>query len=338
MFIGHALLAFAVAALVAERWGWDDRNALLLGVVAGAFAAAPDADIAYALVGLVEWNPGEGPFAASTAFWDASRLVHRSVTHSLVVGALAAPAFGLVAAGVRNRERGLGLEGAAGATTLLALVAVVFVADGPLAAFVMGTFVVAGVLVAAAAARWTSLSPAAVALAALWGLWSHPWGDLVTGSPPDLLYPLEATPLSARVVLHPDPTLHLLGAFALELAVIWLALAAVCRLTDRTLPTLIDRRAVAGTTYGIVALAATPPTLEVSYHFVFSILGVGLVCGAIRSSPSLPPSLSSRVRSLRRTLEASTVDGALEAASTAMAAVTVALVTYAAVYASFVAT
>ncbi|MFT4946908.1 MAG: hypothetical protein ACI8TL_001146, partial [Natronomonas sp.] len=69
MFIGHALLAFALAALVAQWRGWRSRQALAVGVAAGAFAALPDVDVLYAAVAA---NPTE--FVASTgvqpeAFW-----------------------------------------------------------------------------------------------------------------------------------------------------------------------------------------------------------------------------------------------------------------------------
>ncbi|SEW32174.1 metal-dependent hydrolase [Natrinema salifodinae] len=334
MFVGHALLAFAVAALAAERRGWDGRRTLTLGAVAGAFATIPDVDVAYALVGLLEWRVADGALGASTAFWDASRVVHRSVTHSLVVGAIAAPAFGLVA--VRGAGRATLARGVAGGL-LLSLVGIAFAVDGPLAAFVTGLFVASGILVAATARR-TSLSPTTVGLAALWGLWSHPWGDLVTGSPPEWLYPFASPVLSSRVVLHADPTLHLLGAFAIELAVIWFALATCCRLTGRSPVALVDRRAAVGGAYGIAALAATPPTLAVSYHFVFSILGVGLLCGAIRTppSPTLPRSLG-RDRRSPVPVSVPSVDSLLDVSLTGLAAVTIALVAYALVYLTAVA-
>ncbi|MBZ6496667.1 metal-dependent hydrolase [Natrinema longum] len=327
MFVGHGLLAFALAALVADWRGWESRQALLVGVVAGAFATIPDIDVAYALVGLLEWQVADGPLGASTAFWDASRVVHRSVTHSLVVGAIAAPAFGLVAVrGGTSRTWGVR---ATGLGLLVALVAVALVWDGPLAALVMGLFVASGVLVARAVARRSTLSPSTVAIAAVWGLWSHPWGDLVTGSPPDWFFPFPSPVLESRVVLHPDPTLHLLGAFAIELATIWLALAVVCRLTDRSVLATVDRRATVGVAYGVAALAVTPPTLDVSYHFVFSILGVGVVCGVVRGRPEsvLPHWLSRRWPS---------PDGILEVALTALAAVSIALAAYVTVYLSVV--
>ncbi|WP_247000618.1 metal-dependent hydrolase [Halosolutus gelatinilyticus] len=320
MFIGHALLAFAVAALVADRRGWDRRRAAAIGVVAGAFATVPDVDVAYALVGLAEWQLEDGALAASTAFWDASRTVHRSVTHSLLVGAIAAPAFGLFA--VRDPDR-VRLARTVAVGLLASLAALSFVADGPLIALVAGLFAVSGALVAAVAARSLPFSASSIALAALWGLWSHPWGDFVTGAPPDWLYPLEAPALTARITLHPDPTLHLLGAFAIELAVVWFAIAVVCRLTDRSVVASVDRRAAIGATYGLVALAATPPTLAVSYHFVFSVLGVGLLCGAVRAPTPLDRSTAAALPS---------PDAVLEVAHTAVAAVAAAIAAYGAVY------
>ena len=73
MFIGHALLAFAIAALVADWRGWGRRDALVVGVVAGAFATLPDVDIAYAVFGLVHWLAIDAGGSVPTVFWDASR-------------------------------------------------------------------------------------------------------------------------------------------------------------------------------------------------------------------------------------------------------------------------
>ncbi len=322
MFVGHALLAFAVAALAADWRGWDRRPALLVGTVAGAFATIPDIDVAYALVGLLEWQALGGDLGAPAAFWGASRDVHRSVTHSLVVGAVAAPAFGLLA--VRGRSARSRASHTAGIGALVALVAIALVWDGPLAAFMMVLFAVSGVFLSRGIARLSTLGPTTVAVAALWGLWSHPWGDLVTGSPPDWVFPFGAPALESRVVLHPDPTLHLLGAFAIELATVALAAAVVCRLTDRSILAFVDRRAAVGAAYGVAALAVTPPTLEVSYHFVFSILGVGLLCGVVGESYWRP------FRARDRWLPS--MDAVFETGATTLAAVAVALAAYAAVY------
>jgi hypothetical protein len=80
MFVGHALLAFALvggaAALLRDR-----RTALRLGVVAAAFATIPDVDMSYALVGLT--GVDGGALAAAGAFWEASTLGPRAGAPSL---------------------------------------------------------------------------------------------------------------------------------------------------------------------------------------------------------------------------------------------------------------
>ncbi|USZ71081.1 metal-dependent hydrolase [Natronosalvus halobius] len=340
MFVGHALFAFAIAALVAEWRGWESRRALTIGVVAGLFAAVPDVDVAYALVGLAEWSLGDGALGASTAFWDASRTVHRSATHSLVVGVVAASAFGLLS--IRRTRTHPSSSSSSGsgsgsstawtrlartiATGLLAaLVVVAFAASGPVAAFVMALFAITGAVVALGTARATTFSPATVALAALWGLCSHPWGDLFTGEPPAWLFPFATPALESRVLLHPDPTLNLLGAFAIELGVIWLALLTYAHLADRDLLAALDRRAAAGAAYGAVALVSTPPTLDMSYHFVFSILGAGLLCGVVREGtvPGIHGVIPRRWR---------TSSGVFDIVLTALTGVTIALLAYVAVY------
>jgi len=54
--LGHALVAFAIVALVAHRIGWEPRRATALAVVAGAFATIPDVDMVYALTGFTSGN------------------------------------------------------------------------------------------------------------------------------------------------------------------------------------------------------------------------------------------------------------------------------------------
>jgi membrane-bound metal-dependent hydrolase YbcI (DUF457 family) len=353
VFVGHALLAFALAVFLADRRDWPAERALTLGVVAGAFAALPDVDVAYALVAI---DGGRLVGSADPeAFWDATRAVHRSMTHSLVVAIVAGPAFGFAAVrGTGARPR---IARSIAAVVLGAIVAAAIVASGPLGGAVMGAFALVGAGIATLVRRRTALSPRLVAIAATGALLTHPWGDLTTGRPPRLAYPFEILPIEGRVVLHADPTIHLLEAFALELAVVWLAIAAAARVTDRSLGDLADRSAAIGAAYGIGAVVMIPPTLSVSYHFVFSILSVGCLCGALswRRSPrvwasrSLIPSFrsvsrlpfatgsrrSDAVSTLAPRPRVPTADAAFGFAVTATTAITVALGCYAAVYAVF---
>ncbi|WP_210424148.1 metal-dependent hydrolase [Halorussus ruber] len=286
MMVGHAMAAFAIATAVASR-RWPRERALAFGIAAGAFAAAPDVDMFYAVVGLAQAGVG-GVWEMTAAFWGSSHLVHRAVTHSLVVGVVAAPAFvGLTAD--RGADRGQANRGRPLAGLLLAgLAAVAFVESGLLGGAVMLVFLLAGIAIALALRRATDLGPRALVVAALVGLLSHPFGDLFTGAPPRFLYPLDVRLLTERVVLLADPTLNLLAVFGVELATIWLAGYVYLRATDRRLFAHIDTRAAVGVAYAIAAIAMPAPTMEVSYHFVFSILAVGMVGVA----PNLLPSRS----------------------------------------------
>jgi membrane-bound metal-dependent hydrolase YbcI (DUF457 family) len=268
VFIGHGLLAFAIAASVASHRGWSTDRAIVVGVLAGLFGTLPDVDMAYALVGVA--SGAEGLFAASDAFWAAASVVHRAVTHSLVLGLVAAVGF----AAWRARASRPALFVAVG--LLGGLVAAVSSASGPVATAIAALFVLAGLGIVRVA-RWSDIGPRTVLSAALVGLLTHPFGDLVTGTPPRLLYPVEWTVFSGRVTLHPDPTLHLLGAFFLELAVIWAAVVVYARLRGWRLAPLVDPRAALGVGYAGAVFAIPAPTLQLSWPFVGSVLAVGVV-------------------------------------------------------------
>lgn len=278
MMVGHAALAFAIATWITHRFGFAPERALLVGFAAGAFALVPDADIGYAFVGPATAGTTD-PSVLLDSFWDTGNVVHRGMTHSLVVAGVAGIAFGLTAyRGVARR---------AGAAVLAAMVVATAAFVGALETGVMVSFVAAGGFVAVGARR-AGVEPRHVLAAALIGLLTHPFGDLFTGTAPTLLYPLDVRLLPTRVTLAPDPTLHLLGAFALELATVWLALAAYLLLREQPLRAHIHSRAVLGAGYAAAVLALPPPTLAVSYHFVFSVLAVGVVIGpADLSVPNL---------------------------------------------------
>ena len=310
MFVGHALLAFA---LVGGAVGLlrDRRTGLQLGLVAGAFAAVPDVDMSYALVGLL--GVDGGAFAAASAFWAASTLVHRAVTHSILVAPVVATLAGVW---VYSRRRPNRIAPGLGAVLAASLVVVATLSSGALGGAVMAVFLFAAVAAAEVVVRASQLSATTTFGAALVGLVSHPFGDMVTGHPPALLYPLEATVVTERVALHADPTLHLLGAFAVELGAIWAGVFTLCWLLERPVRPMLNLRPVVGAGYAAAALVIPAPTLDLSYPFVFSVLAVGTV-GAVP-----------RFRLPRRV----ELPNAADAAVTGLTAVTVAAVAYTVAY------
>ncbi|MFB6142174.1 MAG: metal-dependent hydrolase [Halorientalis sp.] len=279
MFVGHGLVAFALLALAGRALGWERRGTLVIAVTAFAFGTLPDVDIVYAPVGLL--GGVSGVFDAAEAFWATSTVVHRAMTHSLPVAVVAALAFGLWSARYDDRFGTRETATVAAVALLSGLVAAAVVLTGALAGLVLAVFAGGGVLIATVAGRH-GVAPRAVAGTALLGLGTHPFGDLFTGEPPALLYPLDVTLVAERVTLHPDPTLHLLGAFALELATLWLAAAAGFALYDRRLRDHVSPRAAVGVGYAGAALALPAPTLAESYQFVFSVLALGVV-GTVRT-------------------------------------------------------
>lgn len=303
MFIGHGLVAFAIAASVGTHRRWSPERALAVGLVAGLFAALPDIDMLYAVVGLV--GGLEGVFVTSEAFWSVANEVHRGATHSLVVGAIAALGF----AGWRARAD---LRfGSASVALLGGLVAIVTAVGGPVTGGIVAAFVVGGMGVVALAEQIGFGTRTVLAAAAL-GLLSHPFGDLLAGPSPGLLYPLDATLLDGQVILHADPTIHLLGAFFVELTTVWLALAVFAHLRGWRLRDRVSPRAALGAAYAGAVFAIPAPTVEVASPFVFSVLAVGLVGVPYRSGG--PPN---RV---------------WHAVTTALAAVTLAALAYGAAY------
>ena len=327
-------MAFALAVVFAQWRGWPAERAFAFGIATGAFAALPDIDVLYAATAM---NPTElivGAEIRPGEFWGAANGAHRLLTHSLVVAAVAGPAFALWTlrsnvdiSGWRPENPRTALPVALAAVALSALVAATVAASGVLDAFVMAAFVVVGLAVAEVARLRLALRPRTIALAAVAGIASHPWGDLVTGEPPVLLYPFDVAVLGERVVLSSDPTLHLLGAFAIELGAIALAAVVVARHWGFAPHRLVDRRALLGAVYGVGAVVMAPPTIHLSYQFVFSILAVGGICGTVRRSPRGWYPLRNALSRLVGTREA-----ALRTTLTTIAGIAVALVSYGAVY------
>lgn len=270
MFIGHALLAGGLAVLGSRAAGATPRRSLLVAALAALFATAPDVDILYALPGLLE---ASGIMGAPEAFWTASTTVHRGVTHSLLVGGSAA-----VVVAVSQFDRPLTI------IVGLALVGLVTLQMSVLSGAILAVFLLLGAMIAHLATQ-LGIGSSTTFAAALLGFLTHPFGDLLTGSPPPLLAPLEVTLLTERLAPFADPTLNLLLAFAAELAVLWFGIWAIFHTAELELRPALDRRALLGTSAGLAVFVLAPPTMAASAHFVLPTVALGTVGAVPRGLP-----------------------------------------------------
>lgn len=274
MFVGHGLVAFTIGTLAATRLGADRDRALQFGVFAALFAFVPDVDIAYAPVGLLLQS---AQTITPTVFWDTANVIHRGPTHSLVFG-------GVLAIGVALFATDRRLGHVIGMAVIAGLVVVGGLTGGGAVAGITAVYAIAGVAVAVGA-RYRGVSASGVLAVASVGLLSHPFGDLFTGTPPPFFYPFDAVLVSHRIALHPDPTLHLLAAFLIEIGTVWLGIWTYTRSHGVSIRQLLHPRAGLGTGYSGAIFVVPPPTIHNASVFVFSVLALSVIGAGIPPRP-----------------------------------------------------
>lgn len=269
MIIGHFLLAFTIVAAVATVLGYSKDKAFYLAIFAGFFAVIPDVDMLYGAKGLVvALESGLNGFPGT--FWNVSNRVHRGLSHSIVTGLVAA--LGFTAYLVRSKK-----STAVTATGLLVTSAFIF--EDIIGAAVMLAFSLIGLKLVETAQDYIN-SREFFAVAAT-GLVSHPFGDVFTGTPPELLFPLVDNTGLSKVVLSQDPVLNLLSIFGLEIFLGLTSLILALHLKDVPIKKSISPLVAAGGLYGFAFYLIPAPTLAASYSFVFSILGFSAVIIAV---------------------------------------------------------
>lgn len=281
MYLGHALLAFTLVAFVAHGVGLKRTRAIGIGVLAGAFAFVPDIDTVYTAYVVIQAGP-EQLFPTPKYVWtDESWVVHRALTHSLLVGATATGAVWLSAASARRLKYAtwtrLGF-GIASSGILGGLIWLGFSLDGwPGVATITLYLVFAGVLTGVAL-RYP-FDPNHIAGAAAVGLLTHPFGDVFMGRPPIFIYPVGREPIFETVTLAPDATINLVGLVLLEVFLAWCAVWVLSRIQGWPIRTRIDPLALVGLGFALAVPVIRPPTLEVAYHFMFATIATGVVVG-----------------------------------------------------------
>lgn len=278
MIAGHFFLAFSLAALFALASGLDKEFALKIGVFAAMFAVLPDIDILYAFKEVfVLLSADTSVFVEN--FWSSSAELHRGISHSIVTGVLASTAFTLYHS---RRSRFLALV-----IGLSAFLTGIFL-GGALVAALMVVYVAGGILLSEAAIE--RISTRQFFGSSFLGLVSHPFGDLFTGTPPQLFYPLEFALVDFRIVLSQDPVVNLLSVFLIELSCLALALTVYVYLNEISLREKLSPFALAGFSFGLFHLMIPEPTLSSSYRFVYSITSLSLFLAVL--SVSKPDKLS----------------------------------------------
>ncbi|MFB6105734.1 MAG: metal-dependent hydrolase [Halobacteriaceae archaeon] len=315
MYVGHSLLAFALAAGGADALDRRPRTALAAGALAAGFAVVPDTDLAhtvFAVAASVVRTGSLDVFPTTQYVWTESWVVHRALTHSLLVGGAAVVGVvGVAAARRRGREWAL--------VPVCVYAVLLWVAVSGLGALGGATItlyaVAAGVLAWVGAGR--GHSPGLVGAAAAVGLLTHPFGDVFMGTPPTFLYPLTGAAPISKITVLADPTLNLLALFGLEVALGWWALATAVRVRGDDLGAYLRPRAALGAGYAGAVFVVPPPTLELAYGWAGGLLAAGLLVGGA--------TLPTRERGLDR-------EAVLVAVTTGLAAVSLGTVAYVLAY------
>lgn len=299
MYVGHALLAFALVGGLARLTGRGDREILVFAALGACYGLLPDVDLVYTVYAVAESGP-TGIFPTTKHVWTESWVIHRTLTHSLLVGsALVVAVLGAAVVVPRSltdrppvATRVLG-GGLAGLLTV-ALLSIAFVADGRLGMITM-SLLVTGAIGLTLVGRRHGVSVTWLGCVAAVGLLLHPLGDLWMGRPPVVFYPVAPKLAFPPILFASDPTIHFVTAFMIELGLAWASILLWISTTDRAVWTMIRPAAALGLVACGAFVLVPPPTFTIAYQFSAGVLGLGLVSavGTLllegTSSPSTSP-------------------------------------------------
>lgn len=263
MIVGHFFLAFSLVGLFALYRGWEKDKCLKMALAAGMFALLPDIDIIYAWKEILTLFT-TGFYGFTDSFWAASQSVHRGVTHSLIALLSAVAAFT-----VYHKTSSKYL--AAGITSLAGITG--FLTQSILTAVILALFMATGFYITY---RLDSISLSEFSLVSGIGLLLHPFGDLFTGTPPQLLYPSSLSFIEERLVFFTDPVLNLFAVYGIELSLVWVSVLVYSNIAERSIKLNLNRFSILGLAYIFLAGIIRQPTLSTSYQFVSSVIITGL--------------------------------------------------------------
>ena len=266
MFAGHFFLAFLLVSLFSYFAGGEREHSLYLGIFAGLFGFAPDLDTFYAftqLPGLLV--SGFNPFES---FHMATGVIHRGITHSLITGLVT---VFLVVAAYENKVYNF--------LSVLILGFYGLLLNGVIGAQVMVVYGSAIALISYRAADYISREE--IFFVGFFGLLSHPFGDLFTGTPPKLLYPVTDLSVS-KIILFEQPELNVLIILLSELFLVAAGLTLIIYLGDFNITPLASITAFVVIFY-IPFLILIQPSVGTTHRFTLSILGFTTIASLMKS-------------------------------------------------------
>lgn len=256
------MLGFTASVLISDSLDMKKKRQITVGLMTMLFALLPDFDLAIVFVELLNSGFQEISYGGGE-FWDDSVKFHRGITHSLIFSFVSATIFSLVAYGDKHKKIGFASAG------LVVLLSMIFL--GWLRGITISFYMILGLIIATIA-RERNLDIRLVIISSFTGLITHPFGDVFTGPPPEMLAPLPFELVSDQLKLFQDSTLHFLSAFALELAIAWISIYTYLRLKDESIDIYLRPYVVLGVFYGLISPFVDPPTLTSADHFVVGIL------------------------------------------------------------------
>lgn len=265
MIVGHAMVGFVVSVMIARKLSMSRDQQLAVGLTAMAFAVLPDFDLIVGVIGVVE-SGLQGISQTQQEFWTDGLKYHRGLTHSILFGLVSATIFSLISYGDRNRLLGLALA--------IVVLLISAVSLGVLQSIVVFSYIISGIVITLIVRKYNDMRNIVV-ISSFTGVITHPFGDVFTGTSPQLLSPLSINVLPDIVLVSQEPTLHLLFVFILELSTVWAFVYTYLKINEESVWTYIPVYTMVGVLYGFTSMIIQPPTLEVSYHFVFSIIALG---------------------------------------------------------------
>lgn len=211
MIIGHGPVAFILLFVGLTYFSELPKSKITTIALVGCFAAIlPDIDIVFPLVSVLSLSTLSVE-QISTQFWASSEIYHRAATHSIIIlwSLLGIAGLSLFLQEYVSKNTIVAILG----ITVCFTIALLFLPIGLPIKILLVTIVLA----VNTAYTYTNeiLSKQELVATFSVGFFIHPFGDMFTGTPPEVFYPL-TPPITLTRVTFVEPTLHFILVFLVE--------------------------------------------------------------------------------------------------------------------------